>query len=121
MHTGWIRLNAQNCVPGNSSRRFFELDHEILHTYSGRHYLKLEEGGRGLIFCLGGRLFGVPAGVLDPGGGQNPDISTAKPQMKKKTLRVLDTAFQNMCAKFRGLTRKNGVRNSRGHNFGRSI
>ena len=26
-----------------------------------------------------------------------------------------------MCAKFRGLTRKNGVRNSRGHNFGRSI
>ena len=42
--TGWFRLNAQNCVPGNSSRRFFELDHEILHTYSGRHYLKLEEG-----------------------------------------------------------------------------
>ena len=33
--TGWFRLNAQNCVPGNSSRRFFELDHEILHTYSG--------------------------------------------------------------------------------------
>ena len=118
--TGWFRLNAQNCVPGNSSRRFFELDHEILHTYSGRHYLKLEEGGF-LIFCLGGRLFGVPAGVLDPGGGQNPDISTAKPQIKKKPLRVLDTAFQNMCAKFRGLTRKNGVRNSRGHNFGRSI
>ena len=26
-----------------------------------------------------------------------------------------------MCAKFRGLTRKNGVRNSRGHNFWRSI
>ena len=43
-HTGWFRLNAQNCVPGNSSRRFFELDHEILHTYSGRQYLKLEEG-----------------------------------------------------------------------------
>ena len=43
--TGWFRLNAQNCVPGNSSRRFFELDHEILHTYSGRQYLKLEEGG----------------------------------------------------------------------------
>ena len=42
--TGWFRLNAQNCVPGNSSRRFFELDHEILHTYSGRQYLKLEEG-----------------------------------------------------------------------------
>ena len=42
--TGWFRLNAQNCVPGNSSRRFFELDHEILHTYSGRLYLKLEEG-----------------------------------------------------------------------------
>ena len=42
--TGWFRLNAQNCVPGNSSRRFFELDHEILHTYSGHHYLKLEEG-----------------------------------------------------------------------------
>ena len=42
-HTGWFRLNAQNCVPGNSSRRFFELDHEILHTYSGRQYLKLEE------------------------------------------------------------------------------
>ena len=41
--TGWFRLNAQNCVPGNSSRRFFELDHEILHTYSGRQYLKLEE------------------------------------------------------------------------------
>ena len=67
--------------PAISSRRFFELDHEILHTYSGRHYLKLEEGGF-LIFCLGGRLFGVPAGVLDPGGGQNPDISTAKPQIK---------------------------------------
>ena len=44
-YTGWFRLNAQNCVPGNSSRRFFELDHEILHTYSGRQYLKLEEGG----------------------------------------------------------------------------
>ena len=44
-HTGWFRLNAKNCVPGNSSRRFFELDHEILHTYSGRQYLKLEEGG----------------------------------------------------------------------------
>ena len=43
--TGWFRLNAKNCVPGNSSRRFFELDHENLHTYSGRHYLKLEEGG----------------------------------------------------------------------------
>ena len=43
--TGWFRLNAKNCVPGNSSRRFFELDHEILHTYSGRQYLKLEEGG----------------------------------------------------------------------------
>ena len=43
--TGWFRLNAQNCVPGNSSRRFFELDHEILHTCSGRQYLKLEEGG----------------------------------------------------------------------------
>ena len=43
--TGWFRLNAQNYVPGNSSRRFFELDHEILHTYSGRQYLKLEEGG----------------------------------------------------------------------------
>ena len=43
-NTGWFRLNAKNCVPGNSSRRFFELDHEILHTYSGRHYLKLEEG-----------------------------------------------------------------------------
>ena len=42
--TGWFRLNAQNCVPGNSSRRLFELDHEILHTYSGRQYLKLEEG-----------------------------------------------------------------------------
>ena len=42
--TGWFRLNAQNCVPGNSSRRFFELDHEILNTYSGRQYLKLEEG-----------------------------------------------------------------------------
>ena len=41
--TGWFRLNAQNCVSGNSSRRFFELDHEILHTYSGRQYLKLEE------------------------------------------------------------------------------
>ena len=81
-YTGWFRLNAKNCVPGNSSRRFFELDHEILHTYSGRHYLKLEEGGF-QIFCLGGRLFGVPAGVLDPGGGQNPDISTAKPQIKK--------------------------------------
>ena len=82
LHTGWFRLNAQNCVPGNSSRRFFELDHEILHTYSGKQYLKLEEGGF-LIFCLGGRLFGVPAGVLAPGGGQNPDISTAKPQIKK--------------------------------------
>ena len=69
--TGWFRLNAKNCVPGNSSRRFFELDHEILHTYSGRHYLKLEEGFF-LIFCLGGRLFGVPAGVLDPGGGSKP-------------------------------------------------
>ena len=45
LHTGWFRLNAKNCVPGNSSRRFFELDHEILHTYSGRQYLKLEEGG----------------------------------------------------------------------------
>ena len=44
-YTGWFRLNAQNCVPGNSSRRFFELDHEILHTYSGRQHLKLEEGG----------------------------------------------------------------------------
>ena len=44
-YTGWFRLNAQNCVPGNSSRRFFELNHEILHTYSGRQYLKLEEGG----------------------------------------------------------------------------
>ena len=43
--TGWFRLNAKNCVRGNSSRRFFELDHEILHTYSGRQYLKLEEGG----------------------------------------------------------------------------
>ena len=43
--TGWFRLNAKNCVPGNSSRRFFELGHEILHTYSGRQYLKLEEGG----------------------------------------------------------------------------
>ena len=82
MNTGWFRLNAQNCVPGNSSRHFFELDHEILHTYSGRHYLKLEEGFF-LIFCLGGRLFGVPAGVLHPGGGQNPDISPAKPQIKK--------------------------------------
>ena len=45
MATGWFRLNAKNCVPGNSSRRFFELDHEILHKYSGRQYLKLEEGG----------------------------------------------------------------------------
>ena len=44
-YTGWFRLNAKNCVPGNSSRRFFELDHKILHTYSGRQYLKLEEGG----------------------------------------------------------------------------
>ena len=44
VRTGWFRLNAKNCVPGNSSRRFFELDHEILHTYSGRQYLKLEEG-----------------------------------------------------------------------------
>ena len=43
--TGWFRLNAKNCVPGNSSRRFVELDHEVLHTYSGRQYLKLEEGG----------------------------------------------------------------------------
>ena len=43
--TGWFRLNAKNCVPGKSSRRFFELDHKILHTYSGRQYLKLEEGG----------------------------------------------------------------------------
>ena len=42
---GWFRMNAANGVPGNSSRRFFELDHEILHTYSGRQYLKLEEGG----------------------------------------------------------------------------
>ena len=44
LYTGWFRLNAQNCVPGNSSRRFCELYHEILHTYSGRQYLKLEEG-----------------------------------------------------------------------------
>ena len=32
--TGWFRLNAQNCVPGNSSRRFFELDHEICLLYT---------------------------------------------------------------------------------------
>ena len=64
-----------------SSRRFFELDHEILHTYSGRHYLKLEEGGF-LIFCLGGRLFGVPAGVLDPGGGSKPGYLDSETQIK---------------------------------------
>ena len=33
-YTGWFRLNAKNCVPGNSSRRFFELDHEISVSYT---------------------------------------------------------------------------------------
>ena len=59
-YTGWFRLNAQNCVPGNSSRRFFELDHEILHTYSGRQYLKLEEG----VFLFGVSLSRYPG--FDP-------------------------------------------------------
>ena len=54
-------------------------------------------------------------------GGVKTRISRQRnPKLKTPPLRVLDTAFQNMCAKFRGLPRKNGVRNSRGHNFGRS-
>ena len=58
---------------------------------------------------------------LTPGGVKARISRQRNPKLKTPPLRVLDTAFQNMCAKFRGLTRKNGVRNSRGHNFGRSI
>ena len=107
--TGWFRLNAKNNVPGNSSRRFFELDHEILHTYSGRQYLKLEEGGF-LIWGFAVEISGFwppPGQVLQPG----PRITGHRDKkLKKKPLRVLDSDVQNMCAKFRGLTRRNGVR-----------
>ena len=108
--TGWFRVNAQNRVPGNSSRRFFELDHEILHTYSGKQYLKLEEG----YFLFGVSLSRYPG--FDPPPGQalqpGPRITghRDKKLKKKKPLRVLDSDVQNMCAKFRGLTRRNGVR-----------
>ena len=108
--TGWFRVNAQNRVPGNSSRRFFELDHEILHTYSGKQYLKLEEG----YFLFGVSLSRYPG--FDPPPGQalqpGPRITghRDKKKIEKNPLQVLDSDVQNMCAKFRGLTRRNGVR-----------
>ena len=83
--TGWFRLNAQNCVPGNSSRRFFELDHEILHTYSGRQYLKLEEGG--VLFRVSlSRYpgFDPPPGSSTPAG--TPNNRPPRQKIKKKTL-----------------------------------
>ena len=82
--TGWFRLNAQNCVPGNSSRHFFELDHEILHTYSGRQYLKLEEGGV-LIWGFAVEISGFdpPPGSSTPAG--TPNNRPPRQKIKKKT------------------------------------
>ena len=68
---------------------------------------------RGGFFLFGVSLsrypgFDPPTGqVLQPG----PRITGHRDKkLKKNPLRVLDSDVQNMCAKFRGLTRRNGVR-----------
>ena len=33
LRTSWLKLNDANLFPGQSSRRFFESDREILHTF----------------------------------------------------------------------------------------
>lgn len=39
-------------------------------------------------------------------GAENTAISTTKPKIKNPNLGVLDDAFQNMCSKYRDLTKK---------------
>ena len=40
-----VQIERPKLCPREFLTPFFELDHEILHTYPGRQYLKLEEGG----------------------------------------------------------------------------
>lgn len=66
---------------GISSRRFFELDHEILHTCSGRHYLTLQECFYFILYCVG-FLSLVAADLLDRGGA-DPGYLDNKTQNKE--------------------------------------
>ena len=74
----------------------------------------VSETRRGGFFNLGFRCRDIrvlpppPGEVLQPG----PRITGHRDKkLKNPPLRVLDNDVQNMCAKFRGLTRRNGVRN----------
>ena len=86
----------------------------MLHTCSGRHYLKPQER---VFFCVSLVFYRwVTLGLFDRGGG-NPGCLDNKLKNRNPNLGVLDNAFQLVYAKFRGLTAKNGVTKSRGANF----
>ena len=47
---GWFKLNDGNLFPGQSPRRFFELDRELLHTSSMSRHEDLTQRGGGSCF-----------------------------------------------------------------------
>ena len=82
--TGWLTLIALKTLIGKTSRRFKELDAEILHRYSMHHYAKSD----GVFFLLrkfspffgGLRFFGTIALHSDPSKSKINE---------KKTLRTI--------------------------------
>ena len=104
--TGWYGLNDGNLFPGQSPRRFFESDHEILRTSSMSPY----EETRPNVFCF---LF-----LHDFSSAIIWEIWTkfglplTKYMQRKKVrhgVRPRDMDIENTCANFQGPSLKNGV------------
>ena len=88
--TSWFKVITQKSLIGKTSRRFKELDPEILHRCSLDHYATFDEGGFST-FWLFRRFSGVPDFF-----GEMPSIQTPLNRKKKKKIEnPLRTIFFN--------------------------
>ena len=109
-HYRLVQIERPKLCPREFLTPFFRVrPRNFVHIF----WKAVSQTRRGGFFNLGFRCRDIrvltppPGQILQPG----PRITGHRDKkFKNPPLRVLDSDIQNMCAKFRGLTRRNGVR-----------
>ena len=84
-HTSWFAVNRKKTLIGKTSRRFKELDAEILHRCSMGHYATLNGVGFVYFFFTFSPFFGGPRYLGTSALHSDPAKSKIKQKTKKST------------------------------------